>query len=132
MDLKNLIPENETVTVILKHPGNGATLQNEDKTDMTISFWLPHTKEAKKVQHEITNRRLKRMSSGKKFEMTAEELEDLNVESLAKTAAQWNITYGGEQPKLTVTKAKELFSEVFWIRNQVEEAVSEAMDFTKL
>jgi len=132
MDLKNLIPENETVTVTLKHPGNGATLQNEDKTDMTISFWLPHTKEAKKVQHEITNRRLKKMSSGKKFEMTAEELEDLNVESLAKTAAQWNITYGGGQPKLTVTKAKELFSEVFWIRNQVEEAVAEAMDFTKL
>ena len=29
MDLKNLIPENDTVTVTLKHPGNGATLQNE-------------------------------------------------------------------------------------------------------
>jgi hypothetical protein len=132
MDLKNLIPENETVTVTLKHPGNDATLQNEDKTDMTISFWLPHTKEAKKVQHEITNRRLKLMSRTKKMDLTAEDLEDISVESLAKTVSQWNITYGGEQPKLTVIKAKELFSEVFWIRNQVEEAVAEAMDFTKL
>jgi hypothetical protein len=132
MDLKKLIPENDTVTITLKHPGTGAVLQNEDGSDMTISFYLPHAKEAKKAQHEITNRRLKKMSSGKKFELTAEELEDLSVESLAKTTVDWNLTYDGDKPKYTVAKAKEIYSEIFWIRGQVEEAIAESMDFTKL
>lgn len=133
MDLKNLIPENDTVTVTLKHPGNGATLQNEDKTDMTITLYLPHSKDYKKQQHEMTNRRLKKMASGgkKDFNLTAEDLEDLTLEGLAKTTKEWNITYGGEKPKLTLAKAKEVYSEIFWIRGQVEEAISEAMDFTK-
>ena len=85
MDLKKLIPENDTVTITLKHPGTGAVLQNEDGSDMTISFYLPHAKEAKKAQHAITNRRLKKMSSGKKFELTAEELEDLSVKGFPKS-----------------------------------------------
>ena len=53
------------------------------------------------------------------------------IELLAKITKSWDITYGGEKPKLTVSKAKEVYSEVFWLRNQVEGALLDSVDFTK-
>ena len=50
---------------------------------------------------------------------------------LSKITVEWNITYGGEKPKLTVTKAKELYDEVFWIKDQIEGALADSLDFTK-
>lgn len=132
MDLKDLTPKEDTVEVTLKHPGNGEVLNNEDGTPMTISFYLPHTKEAKKVQHELTNKRLKAMSQKKQMDVTAEDLEEISLDSLVKTTHDWNITYGGEKPKFSVKKAREVYEEVFWIRSQVEGAIADAMDFTKL
>ena len=51
--------------------------------------------------------------------------------SVCKITASWNITYGGENPKLSVAKAREIYDEVFWIKAQVEEALAESLDFTK-
>lgn len=132
MDLKNFVPKEDTIEITLKHPGNGEVLNNDDGTPMTITFYLPHTKEAKKVQHELTNKRLKAMAQSKKVDLTAEDLEEISLDSLVKTTADWNITFGGEKPKFSVKKAREVYSEVFWIRNQVEGAIADAMDFTKL
>ena len=53
------------------------------------------------------------------------------INLLVKVTKEWDITYGGEKPKLTSAKAKEVYTEVFWLRNQIEEALSESLDFTK-
>ena len=66
------------------------------------------------------------------LEITAEELEDAGMELLAKTTKEWNITFGGEQPKFTVAKAKAIYSEVFWLREQIEEALNNSLDFMKV
>ncbi len=42
-----------------------------------------------------------------------------------------DITYNSEKPKLTVAKAKEVYSDIFWLRDQIEEALTESLDFTK-
>lgn len=125
-DLSDLKPKSSTLDVILKHPVSEETLFNEDKSEMSITVYLPHSPEYKAVQHELTNRRLKK----KKVDITAEELEEFTYEVLAKTTKGWDITYGGEKPKFSVEKAKEVYSEVFWIKDQIEEAVAEHQDFT--
>jgi len=71
------------------------------------------------------------MQSGKKQEITAQDMEEAGLTLLSKITAEWNITYGGEKPKLTVAKAKDLYDEVFWIKDQIEEALAESLDFTK-
>ena len=50
---------------------------------------------------------------------------------LSKITSEWNITYNKEQPKLSVSKAKDLYDEVFWIKDQIEEALADSLDFTK-
>jgi len=131
MDLMNLKPTSDTVEVTLVHPNTGATLKNDDKTDMTITVYASHSKEHKAVMHEQTNKRLKAMQSGKKQEFTAQDIEEATLALLSKITVEWNITYGGETPKLTVAKAKEIYDEVFWIKDQIEGALADSLDFTK-
>ena len=97
---------------------------------MSITVYAPHSKEYKKIVHEQQDRRIKMMQKKAKTQISAQDIERDAVDLLAKVTADWDITYGGEKPKLTVTKAKEVFTEVFWIREQIEEALADSMDFT--
>ena len=131
MDLMNLKPTSDTVEVKLVHPNTGDTLKNDDKTDMTITVHASHSKEHKDAMYEQTNKRLKSMQSGKKQDITAQDMEEATLSLLSKITSDWNITYDGGKPKLTVAKAKELYNEVFWIKDQIEEALADSLDFTK-
>ena len=131
MDLINLKPTSDTVEVALVHPNTGAALKNDDKTPMTITVYASHSKEHKAVLHEQTNKRLKAMQSGKKQDFTAQDIEEATLTLLSKVTADWNITYGGEKPKLSVAKARDIYEEVFWIKDQIEGALADSLDFTK-
>jgi len=134
MDLMNLIPTTDTIDVVITHPSTYEPLTNEDGTEMTITVYAPHSKEYKAAVHEQTNIRLKQMQAkGNRNNntITAEELEVATVKMLAKTTKDWNITFGGEQPKFTVEAAKKLYEDVFWIKDQIEEAVSTSEVFTQ-
>jgi len=131
MDLMNLKPTSDTVEVKLLHPNTGEQLKNDDNTDMTITVYASHSKEYKAVMHEQTNKRLKAMQSGKNKDFTAQDMEEATLALLSNITASWDITYGGEKPKLTVDKAKDLYNEVFWIKTQIEGALADSLDFTK-
>ena len=135
MDLMNLIPTTDTIDVVITHPNTYEPLTNEDGSEMTITVYAPHSKEYKAAVHEQTNIRLKQMQAkgnrNNNNTITAEELEVATVKMLAKTTKDWNITFGGEQPKFTVEAAKKLYEDVFWIKDQIEEAVSTSEVFTQ-
>lgn len=129
MDLLDLTPKSDEIVVAIKHPATGEPLKNDNESEMTITIYAPHSKEYKKVLHEQTNKRLKKMQSKGDKDITAEEIEEATLEALAKTTKEWNITYGGEMPKLTVAKAREVYETVFWIRSQIEGAIEDSLDF---
>jgi hypothetical protein len=129
MDLKDLTPKSDTIEVEIKHPITGEALKNDDDTPMTITLHATHSKEYKSVMHEQTNRRLKAASATGKVDITSEELEENTLEVLAKATKSWNLTFGGEKPELTVDAAKKLYTEVFWIKDQLDEGISNSMGF---
>lgn len=131
MDLMDLKPTSNTVEVTLKHPNTGVVLKNDDKTDMTIVVYASHSKEYKTLIHEQTNKRLKAMQGSKSTDITAQEMEEATLDMLSKITSEWNITYNKEQPKLSIAKAKKIYDEVFWIKDQIEEALADSLDFTK-
>lgn len=131
MDLMDLTPKSDEIVITIKHPADGRPLLNEDKSEMTITVYAPHSKEYKKVIHEMTNKRLKKMQQKGNKDITAEEIEEATLETLVKTTKEWSITYDGEVPKLTVAKAKEVYDKVFWIKVQIEEAIESSLDFMK-
>jgi hypothetical protein len=130
-DLLDLTPKSEVIIVTLKHPATDEVLKNEDKSDMTITLFAPHSKEYKKVLHEMTNKRLKKMQGKGTKDITAEEIDEISLDSLAKTTKEWNITFSGEKPKLSLDKAREVYDKVFWIKAQIEQASEEVLGFMK-
>lgn len=131
-DLSSLVPKNKTVDIIVKHPATGEVLQNDDGTDMTITLHAPYTKEYRSAGFNKANERLKSRKGSKEFDFTFEELEEAGVDLLAEVTLGWNITFDGEQPKFTKKKAKEIYAEVFWLKNQIEGAINDSVDFTKV
>ena len=128
MDLKDLTPDSETVTCTIVHPIQREPLKNDDGSDMVIELYAPYADEYKKVLFEQQNKRISKVKGGK-VEIKAEELEEAGIDLLSKVTKSWNITYGGEQPKLSAKKAKEVYKEVFWIRQQLEDAVDNSVAF---
>ena len=131
MDLKNLTPTSDTVDVTIVHPTTLEPLTNDDKTEMTITMYAPHSKEYKSILHHQTNKRLKQAQGKKKVDITAESIEEATLEVLVKATKSWNITYDGKKPKYSADTAKEIYEQVFWIKDQIEEAVADSLDFTK-
>lgn len=132
MDLMDLKPKSEVVEVMLLHPNTLEPLTNDDGTEMYVWVYAQHSKEYRSAIHDQQDRRIKAMQKkGNSGAYSAADLERDSIELLAKVTKDWDITYGGEKPKMTFGKAKEVYSDVFWLRNQIEEALSESMDFTK-
>lgn len=125
MDLKQFIPENDTVVVELEF--NGKVLTNDDETPMTIEVYLPHSKAYRAIRHEQADI----LIEAKKDRIKSAEAEELGLEFMAKTTKSWNITYDGKKPKLTVAKAKEIYSIATWIPDLLAEKVEESKGFTK-
>ena len=131
MDLMNLKPTSDTVEVLLVHPSTLESLTNQDGSEMSITVYAPHTKEYKAVMHEHTNKRIAKASKRKATNFSAEELESATIDLLVRTTAAWDITYDGKKPKLTPALCKEVYTNLFWIKDQIEEAVADSVDVTK-
>lgn len=131
MDLMDLKPKSDIIEVTIKHPNTLEPLTNEDGSEMTVTLHAQHSKEYRGVMHEQQDRRIKLMQKkGATTNYSAADIERDAIDLLSKCTKEWNITYGGETPKLTAAKAKEVYTEVFWLRSQVEEALTESLDFT--
>lgn len=131
MDLKDLKPTKNTIEVTLVHPLNGEVLTNKDDSPMTISLYAPYSREYKEVMYERADERIKQAKSkGKDQEFTAKDVDESSIDILARTTASWSITYDGKKPRLTVEKAREIYTELFWIRPQIDKAIDEDKVFT--
>lgn len=130
-DLADLKPTLDTITVELKHPITGEDLIKDDGTVMSIEVFAPYAKDYKKVFHEQANKRLKERSKKGKVDFTYEEIEDGSLDLLARTTASWNLQLGGTNLPFSVAKAKEIYDEYFWIKEQVMEAQSDLENFMK-
>ena len=130
MDLKELTPKSDEIEVIVKHPANGEPLTNKDGSNMTIVLYARHTKVFKEAEYEQTDKRLKEAKGLDDMVIKAKDLEEASLELLANATKSWNITYDDEQPKLTASKAKELYTELFWLKPQLEGAIDSFEAFT--
>jgi hypothetical protein len=127
MDLNNLVPQENTVTIPLVFKGE--VVKNDDGSDMTVTVYGPWTKQYRSSGFDLASKRLR---ENKGEELTFDQFEESSVELLAKVTADWNITYGGEKPEFTVEKAKEVYSHIFWIKPLLEQEINKAGDFLNL
>jgi len=128
MDLKDLTPSKDTIEVIIKDPRDTSkAFLNDDGSEMSVELYAPHTKEYKQAIYAQASVRMKM----DKDDIDFEALDKASVELLASVTKSWDITFNGKKPKLTKEKAEEVYSTVFWLKPQIEEAINTFEVFTK-
>lgn len=131
MDLSNLIPTSETITVTVKHPVTDDPLLKDDGTEMTIEVYAPHSAEYKAVVHEQTNKRLQKVLKNKKTALTSEDVEAMTTDLIVKTTKSWNIQINKKTPKFSVAEASELYTKLPWLKQQIIDAQEDYSSFLK-
>ena len=129
MDLQDLTPKSDTITITIRHPVTDEILRNPDKSEMTVTVWAPHTAEYKKISYKQLDKRLEDARKNKGDSLTAEAIEKGTIELLAGVTKEWNITFGGKVPP--IKDAKKIYDELFWLRPQVDGGMQDYLDFTK-
>lgn len=130
MDLMDLKPKSDVVVATLTHPSTGEVLKNDSGTDMTITVFANHSKEYKSAMHKQQDKRIVAMQKGNELSISSEQLEKDVIILLSKITKDWDITYNKETPKISEATAKSLYEDVFWLKDQVESALSTSLVFT--
>jgi hypothetical protein len=131
MDLSDLIPKNDTATFEIKHPLSGEVMVKDDGKPMTITVYLPNSKEYRAVIHAQTNARIQRSQKNKGL-YTSEEIEESTLDLLAKTTKGWDIQLDKKEPAFTPEFAKEVFDKLPWVKAQVLQAQEDYDSFFKV
>lgn len=125
MNLDELLPKEDTVVAELSYKGE--KLVNDDGSVMTVEVYLPHSKPYRTAKHKQNDFYL---NLGDGVRPASETMEDRGLEFLSEITKSWNITTGGEQPKLTKKKAKEVFYTFPFITETLLEKVNSVEAFT--
>lgn len=121
MDLSDLIPKSDTITVTLRHPITGEVIKKDDGSEMTITVYGQHTEAYKSAIHEQMDKRIERAAKNKDTKVSAAEMDNTSAELLAKTTVDWNLQFNKKDHKFTVANAVSLYKDpkLAWIKNQV-------------
>jgi hypothetical protein len=128
MDLSNFIPKSDIGTFEIRHPITGEILAKDDGTEMSVTVYLPHSKEYKAVVHEQNNKRIARAQKGKTV-YTSEDLDEAVSELLVKTTKDWNIQLDGESVPFSQEKAREIYAKLPWVKAQVMQQQDDLTNF---
>ena len=130
MGLNDIGKVKETTDVELMHPATGEVLLNDDGTAMTITVHGPYSSTYKSVSHNQQNKRLmKAQRTGGKLNLSAEEIEASSLDLLVKCTESWNISLGDEKEEFSQDKARQVYLEHPWVREQVDAVFGDTRAF---
>lgn len=130
MGLKAIGSVKDTTDVEIVHPATGEVLLNDDGTPMTITVYGPYSSTYKSVSHAQQNKRLmKAQRTGGKLNLSAEEIEASSLDLLVKCTADWNITLDDKPEDFSQDKAREVYKEYPWVRDQIDAVFGDTRAF---
>ena len=99
---------------------------------MTITRYLPHNPEYKRIKYNQQEKMLSDLTDGEELKLSWYEMSELSLELLANTISEWDITWGddGEKPEYTPELAEEVLRTCEFLVSQLKEAEDKALDFT--
>lgn len=130
MGLNDIGKVKETTDVELLHPATGEVLLNDDGTPMTITVHGPYSSTYKAVSHAQQNKRLmKAQRTGGKLNLSAEEIEASSLDLLVKCTESWNLTLDKKPEEFSQDKARQVYLEHPWVREQVDAVFGDTRAF---
>jgi len=108
------------------------TLPSGEATDIVIQVYGQDSDAYKKVSRKQQNSRLKDMQRGKKGNTTAEDIEARGFDLLVSCVASWSgVESGGKALECTPDNIRLLFKQLPFIKEQVDVAIADRVNFMK-
>lgn len=123
MDIKDLKPTDRTIEIL--HPGTGEEL------GITVTVLSINDPQMVKIKRRIQDERIRLESKGKNFKSDDIE-ENRNIIVLgAMKDWKWSgkANFNGQKPEFNRKNVLEVFKELPWFRDQIEEEVSDESAF---
>lgn len=118
---------NATAVFELKHPGTREPIIGDDGKPFTITFRSADHKEVVAKRDARINDRL---AHGGPV-VTVDGLQKQTIDLLVDAAVSWNLVWKGEAPECTPQKAREIFTEAAWLREDADNFVGTRRNFLK-
>lgn len=134
MDLSTVHNPEELATMELRHPVSDEVImhgEGDEQRPMTITIYGTDSQHVRNVQRAQQDRRLQKAQRMGRVNATAEAIEASTLEILAKSIKDWDITVHDEQPDYSQNAAIALLKEFPWIREQVDNFMSDRANFTR-
>jgi hypothetical protein len=132
MDLSQLAFSAEAVEMHLMHPVTNQVLTTDAGEPMTLLVVGTDSEECRKVDREITDRRLKSQAFGRKIKVSAEQIEAESFErTIACIVGFKNIIVKSDPLEYSKKSVKDLLKTFPWLRRQVEEFIDDQANFIK-
>lgn len=132
MDLKNLSvdPDNQKATMEVVHPTTFEPLTDEEGNQVTITLHGPDSTVLRTARRKWQNKQLSEGVKRRKMNVSAEQIESQAMELLIVATAGWEyLAFGGEEPECTPANVRKLYTELPWLREQVDEFINERSNF---
>ena len=126
-DLIKLKPSKDNIFYTVHHPVDDTLLLNDDGSLMTIELLSPHSDQFKHNQLKQLAKQVELAASTPEYDLDVEAITAASCEVLAEATVSWTITFDGEKPDCTSHKAHEIYSEIHWLRYQIEAVIAHSM-----
>lgn len=114
------------------NPATRAELFTKDGQPITITLASSDSDRVREVSRRSTNKRLAQQRGGRNAVVTAEALEADAINALMAATIAWQgIAIGGEVLELNDANVRRAYTELPWLRRQVDEFVADEGNFVK-
>ena len=123
---------NAGFAVELIHPAKRTPILASDETKAWIKILGRHSDKYRKLRKQIDNRRLQQQGGRGKMKVTADELENESIDTLANLILDWNLPkVDGRILECTYGNAVRLLEDprFQWIREQLDETLNDDANF---
>lgn len=132
MDLSELKVQDEGKRLDLRHPATGEVLTYGDKDEKTMYLVIgsSDSETYKKAQRKVIDRRLKQQQKFRQARMTAAQLEEEAMISLAEVTYDGRVFLKGKEVQITPGQvAIDLYKEYSWIKEQANDFLEDRSNF---
>ena len=127
VSLDSFSAESTDAFMSLVSPATGEVLLSDDGAEIGITLVGKDSDVYRKAQRVVTNRRLSKKTNAT---LTAERLESEANEVLARCTISWTgVVYEGNELEFSFASAKMLYTQLPWVKEQVDEFVAERANF---
>jgi hypothetical protein len=135
MDLSTLSTRESAergVKMEVTHPITGEPVCQDNGEPVTITLAGADSDRYKRIQRFNLNRRLQKSGKRGSVTLTAEELDAERLEIAVACTLGWDgVIFQGQPAECNAVVARQLYSEVTWLREQVDDFITDRTNFLK-